>query len=247
LSKQTKISIVTATYNVADCLPFLIASLHQQTDQDFEWVVADGASDDGTLALLNAVSDIHSVSEIKTNISSQSDFGIYDALNRAIKTATGEYYLVVGADDVLAPEAIAKFREIADHQQPDLVSARVMAAGQLCRVRPRKPWLYGGFAYVNSHAVGTLIKKSLHEKFGMYSHAYPLVADQLFFKKVGDAGANIVSAEFIAGEYGVQGTSSADVLGVLTEDFRIQVATGENKMVQAILFVLRMIKLFRKF
>jgi len=235
------ISIVTATYNAAACLPGLIESLRKQTDQDFEWVVADGASDDDTLTLLNSVSDI------KVSISSQADFGIYDALNRAIKASTGEYYLVVGADDVLAPDAIALFREIAHGQHPDLISAKVMAEGRLCRVRQNKPWLYGGFAYVNSHAVGTLIKKSLHDKFGMYSRSYPLVADQLFFKKVGDAGAKIVSADFVAGEYGVQGTSSSDVLGVLTEDFRIQVSTGENKLVQAVLFVLRMIKLFRKF
>ena len=234
------ISVVTATYNASACLPSLIESLRRQTDQDFEWVVADGASRDGTLELLESVKDINVV------ISSQPDFGIYDGLNRAIQLSSGEYYIVLGADDLAYPESIASFRRIALNQSPDLVSANIMANGRLCSMRRQWPWLYGGFAYVNSHAVGTLIKKSLHEKFGMYSRSYPLVADQLFFKKVGDAGENIVPADFIAGEYGVQGVSSSDVLGVLTENFRIQVETGENKVVQTFLFLLRIIKLFRK-
>ncbi len=241
IENRTTISVVTATYNATASLPGLIESLRKQTDQDFVWVVADGASDDGTLELLKSVTDF------KVTITSQKDFGIYDALNRAVIASSGEYYVVAGADDVLAPGAIASFREIAESQHPDMISAKVMAEGQMCRVRRPWPWLYGGFAYVNSHAVGTLIKKSLHEKFGLYSKSYPLVADQLFFKKAGDAGARIVSADFVAGEYGVHGFSSSDVLGVLTEDFRIQLATGENKLLQTILFFLRVVKLFGRF
>jgi len=238
--KQVTISVVTSTYNALSFLPKLIESLSKQTDQNFEWIVADGASTDGTLELLKSVKGLNVV------ISSQPDFGIYDALNRAIRISNGVYYVVLGADDLIYPETIASFRRIAMNTHSDIISARIVANGNLCNVRRKLPWLYGALAYVNSHAVGTLIKKSLHDQFGMYSKSYPLVADQLFFKKAGDAGVNIVSADFVAGEYGVQGLSSSDVLGVLTEGFRIQVATGENKFVQAILFVLRLIKLFRK-
>ncbi len=239
--KRATISVVTATYNAANHLPRLIESLRGQTDKDFEWVVADGASDDGTLELLRSVTDINIV------ISSQADFGIYDALNRAIKISSGEYYIVSGADDILYPESVASFRQIASEKQPDMVSAKIMAAGRLCPVRRPWPWLYGAFAYVNSHAVGTLIKKSLHEQFGFYSRSYPIVADQFFLKKVGDAGAKIESSDFVAGEFGVHGSSGKDVLGVLTENFRVQLATGENKLVQTAFFLARTIKNFRKF
>jgi len=240
-SRGPTISLVTATFNASNSLPTLIDSLCNQTDRDFEWVVADGASDDGTIELLKSVTDIHVV------ISSQPDFGIYDALNRAVKNAKGDYYLVLGADDVLYPDSIASFRRIASNGQPDMVSARVKVNGKVYGPRRGQPWLYGAFAYVTGHSVSTLIKKSLHEKFGYYSKFYPLVADQFFFKRAGDAGARIELTDFVAGEYGTQGSSSRDVLGMLTEGFRVQLATGESKVVQSFLFLMRLIKLFKKF
>jgi len=89
------ISIITATYNAAAVLPRLVESLIAQTDQDFEWVVADGASTDGTLEILE---------QAKTRlknvvVDSRPDFGIYDAMNRAIKLSKSSYYLIVGADN----------------------------------------------------------------------------------------------------------------------------------------------------
>ncbi|MEN9258541.1 MAG: glycosyltransferase [Gloeomargarita sp. SRBZ-1_bins_9] len=100
--KGPLLSVVTATYNAAHDLPRLIASLAAQTDQDFEWVVADGVSTDGTLELLEQARQKLQ----RVVVDSRPDFGIYDALNRAVKLASGEYYLVVGADDMLFPEAI---------------------------------------------------------------------------------------------------------------------------------------------
>ena len=57
--KRATISVVTATRNAVEHLPNLIESLREQTDRDFEWVVADGASDDGTLELLRDITDLN--------------------------------------------------------------------------------------------------------------------------------------------------------------------------------------------
>ena len=125
--------MISATFNASKSLPTLIDSLRNQTDRDFEWVIADGASDDGTIDLLKSVTDIHVV------ISSQPDFGIYDALNRAVKNSKGDYYLVMGADDVLYPDSIASFRSIASNEQPDMVSARVKVDGKVCAIGDGRP------------------------------------------------------------------------------------------------------------
>jgi glycosyltransferase involved in cell wall biosynthesis len=79
------LSIVTATFNSEKNLPVLVESLRRQTDSDFEWVIADGGSTDGTLSILGKIDDLAIV------LSSEPDFGIYDALNRAISLASGEY------------------------------------------------------------------------------------------------------------------------------------------------------------
>src|SRR5262245_157296 len=98
------ISVITPTYNAATTLPRLIASLRTQTDRDFEWVIADGHSNDGTLEMLRGIDDLD------IRITSQPDYGIYDALNRGVRTCSGEYYVVIGADDFFEPEAIRNFR-----------------------------------------------------------------------------------------------------------------------------------------
>jgi len=91
MTKRASFTVITATYNAQNHLPMLIESLRKQSDKEFEWVVADGASDDGTLELLQSIDDLNIV------ISSQPDFGIYDALNRAIRDSSGKYYIVAGA------------------------------------------------------------------------------------------------------------------------------------------------------
>lgn len=54
-----KLSVITATYNAIEYLPDLVASLRKQLDKDFEWIVADGKSTDGTVEYLRSISDLN--------------------------------------------------------------------------------------------------------------------------------------------------------------------------------------------
>jgi glycosyltransferase involved in cell wall biosynthesis len=238
---SSTISIVTATFNVETFIPALIASLKNQTDSDFEWVVADGGSRDGTLELLTQAAD-----DLNIVIDSRPDFGIYDALNRAIHLSNGEFYLVIGADDTLYPDAIANFRRHVAATNADIIAAKIVCDGKTFGVRRPWPWLYGQFAYVSSHAVGSLIRRSLHERLGFYCASYPIAADQLFLLQAVKSRAQIVSVDSIAGEFYSKGLSGTDILGVLSESFRVQVKVGENPCIQFLLFSLRVIRHWRK-
>jgi glycosyltransferase involved in cell wall biosynthesis len=233
------ISVITATFNAAKVLPSLIESLRAQSDRNFEWVVADGASNDGTVDILRNAGDVvsHWISE--------PDFGIYDALNKAVKLATGEYYLVVGADDTLFPDAMRNFLDAADTSKADIVAAQVKSGERIHHVRRGPSWLFGQFSYVAAHAVGTLFRRQLHERFGYYSRRYPIAADALFIKKACQGGATVYAADFVAGEFGQGGTSSVDVAGSLSEFFRVQLET-ESKLPQLALYALRLIKNYRR-
>lgn len=237
-----KISIITATYNAAPVLPRLIESLRAQADRDFEWIVVDGASTDDTLAILAAAGDV------VTTFISEHDFGIYDALNKGLKTASGDYYLVLGADDSLYPDAIKQYRAalLAGPVFPDIVTASISSGGSVCSARVGRAWLYGLRGYVSSHSIGALIKRSLHDSHGYYSRKFPIAADQYFIKKAGDSGAVIKVCDFCAGVYGTEGVSSVDVAGTLTEIFRIQLATEKNKFFQLMIFVGRLLKNYRR-
>lgn len=229
------ISVITATYNAAECLPQLIASLRGQTDLDFEWVVADGGSEDRTLDQLAAVTGL------QVKVLKGPDFGIYDALNRAIRACDTDYYLVVGADDVLYSDAIANFKSaLAD--DVDIVAASITAGDRVVRPGRGKSWLYGQYEFVAGHAVGTLFRKSLHKQFGFYSRKFPIAADQLFIKHCCQGGIRLCRAEFVAGRFGLEGVSGVDTAGTLCEFFRVQLLTEKNRFLQVMLFLVRLLR-----
>ena len=234
--QRATISVITATYNAADHLPKLIESLRGQTDKDFEWVVADGASDDGTLELLRSVTGLNVV------ISSQADFGIYDALNRAIKISSGEYYIVCGADDFFHKDAIANFRRAIAESGADIIVANAMYGQRCLKVKHGPVWLFGGGALIAAHTVGTAIRKELHRVYGFYSRKYPIAADQYFLMQACKGGASRHEGGFVAGDIGRGGVSSVDRVGNGTEVFRVQLALGSSPVVQALLLMLRLLR-----
>ena len=235
-------SIVTATYNAAQVLPQLIASLQAQTDQDFEWIVADGASTDDTLALIEAA--MGTIGRGIT-VDSRPDFGIYDALNRGVKLASGEYYLVMGADDVLAPDAVENYRNACAESGADFVTAHSEAsAATNNRFRnPKYEWLYGPFAHVYGHAVSLAIKRSLHQRFGFYSRLFPIAADQMFILQAIHVGARVEKKSFIAGRFeSKDGSSGQNILGTLLEGFHVQLRFGHTLWLQTLILLLRIFK-----
>jgi len=238
---RSKISILTATLNAAKLLPRLIACLRAQTDGDFEWFVADGGSTDGTQALL------HDASDLRIRLTESSDFGIYDALNRAIGQVEEGYYLVVGADDLLFKNAVADYRaHAAMVGLPDFVAASIRQAGRTIPARRGLGWLYGMPGEASSHSVGLLIKRSCHDRFGLYSRHFPIAADQLFVKTALKGGATIARMNHVVGEFGTDGTSGSDSLGLLTELFRVQVRTERFVALQYLIFIARLLKYYIK-
>ena len=107
-------------------------------------------------------------------------------------------------------------------------------------------WLYGMRGVASCHSVALLIKKGLHERIGYYSNDFRLCADQLFVKSVLHAGGTINRCSFISGNYSNVGTSAADPALWFTDFFRVQMLTEKNRALQVCLFVLRLIKNFKK-
>ena len=234
-----KLSIVTATYNAMDHLPNLVASLRAQECKEFEWVVADGVSTDGTVEYLKSLKDIN------LKLISEKDFGIYDALNKAIEIASGDYYLVVGADDILFENAVNVYTSSLDSSF-DLITANIEVKNSIVRPKKGKLTLHGMASLISGHAVGVCIKKSLHSAHGFYVKSLPICADQLFIGMVCKKGGIVKHVDTTVGKYGVLGFSGTDTLGMITEFYRVQVMLGYNKYIQSIFLMLRIFKNLHK-
>jgi glycosyltransferase involved in cell wall biosynthesis len=107
------ISIVTSTHNAARQLPTAIKAMRKQTYSSFEWILIDGASADGTVDLIRENRDIvdHWVSE--------PDKGIYEAWNKGVELARGEWICFLGADDWLwDPDVLFNLSGVLERAYP---------------------------------------------------------------------------------------------------------------------------------
>ena len=93
-------SIITVTLNDYDGLVNTYESIILQKCKDYEWVIIDGASTDGTIAFLQ------SIVSSRTKWMSEKDFGIYDAMNKGILKSSGEYIVFMNAGDVFSDDNV---------------------------------------------------------------------------------------------------------------------------------------------
>jgi glycosyltransferase involved in cell wall biosynthesis len=89
-----KFSIITVCYNASATIKETIASILSQTYQELEYIVVDGKSSDGTVGILQSITDK------RLTFVSEKDTGIYNAMNKGLKIASGDYLIFLGADDI---------------------------------------------------------------------------------------------------------------------------------------------------
>jgi len=175
------LTIITVCYNEAHRIGRTVDSLTAQTSRSFEWIVVDGASTDGTLDLLQRYQPHISC------LISEPDHGLYDAMNKGIEMATGEYILFLNAGDFLQNrEVVTAFHKRAG--TADIVVGNMHIVYPDGREKDRKSSeksLDRELLYWRSfdHQV-TFIKRALFEKFGTYDLSFRIMADWEFFARV---------------------------------------------------------------
>lgn len=110
-------SIITVTYNAAETLPATLASVKEQSCKLYEYIVMDGVSKDNSVQLATDANITNA------RIISSPDKGLYDAMNKAIDVATGEYLIFLNAGDAFhSPDTLQKIADvIMNHDFPGIV------------------------------------------------------------------------------------------------------------------------------
>lgn len=173
------ISIITVNYNNASELKKTIESVVSQTFNDFEHIIIDGASTDGSIEVIKSFE-----SEIAYWIS-EKDTGIYSAMNKAIKIAKGKYCLFLNSGDFVTNKNV-----LADVSNRGL-DADIVYGNMIIHHRNGKKELGKMPEQITFHQmiVDTLwhpvsfIKKSLFDTYGCYREDIKIVADYEFFLK----------------------------------------------------------------
>jgi len=179
MPEQPLISIITVNLNDVEGLKRTMTSVIEQTWQEFEYIVIDGGSTDGSKQYIESHSD-----KIDYWVSEQ-DSGIYNATNKGIKAATGEYLLFLNSGDWLFENAVLD-------KVTDKLSDCDVLYGNMVKVFPDgKQHLDKGvngreitfytFAAGNLNHQATFIKRDLFEQYGLYDENIGIVADWKFF------------------------------------------------------------------
>ncbi|MCW3084102.1 MAG: glycosyltransferase [Bacteroidetes bacterium] len=200
-----KVSIITINYNDAAGLEKTIRSVIAQTYTDLEFVVIDGGSTDGSVDVIKKYAD-----KITFWVS-EKDKGIFNAQNKGIEKASGEYCLFLNSGDFLVNENVLKNAFSYNYSTAIIYGDMQIDVGNNQIVHgkmPEKISFYQMYSDTLWHPV-SFIKRELFTKFGNYDETFKMVADYDFFFRA--IIMNNVSTQHIPLEisvYNVNGFSS---------------------------------------
>lgn len=228
-TNSTVITIITAVYNAAQLIEETILSVLKQSYNNVEYIIIDGGSTDGTLDILRKYE--HAIDYWI----SEPDRGIYDAWNKGVCLARGEWIAFLGAGDLLMKEALQSYTDLISsyrHCIPEFVSSRVnLISGTRVLRSIGQKWKWNVFRkWMNVAHVGSLHSRSLFERYGLYDTSYRICADYEFLLR---PGASLRSAymDSITAYMRVGGTSNS--LQALWEAERAKVSTGGRSVVSS--------------
>lgn len=177
------VSIIIATYNSGKTLGKCLESVLQQRLHDWECIIIDGCSKDNTISILEDYKNRDS----RFRYISEPDKGIYDALNKGIKLASGKWLYVLGSDDWLTERGLSDLVEKAASES-DIVYGNIIDAypnGTFKVIKP-KPLRYFKYFMPLSHQ-GVIVSLSEVKNTGGFDLRYHVMSDynmlQTFFLK----------------------------------------------------------------
>lgn len=235
-----KLSIITVTYNSLDTLQDAYASLCDQFYSPWEWVVQDGGSTDGTVAWLESRTDqrIRWVSE--------KDNGIYDALNKAVRRAKGEWIGLLHADDVY-PHNNVLFEVVEAMEGHDAIygDLKYVQAANITKVL--RSWKSGAFSptllrkgWMPPHPT-LFLRKEIYAQVGEFDTQFKIAADYDFVLRVfaqPHLKVKYLPQVLMLMRQGGASSKVGNLLAKSQEDLRV---LKKNKMPQPYLILLRKI------
>lgn len=170
-----KLSIITINYNNKEGLEKTLASIKGQTYKNFELIVIDGGSTDGS------VQTIKKYSEIINYWVSEKDNGIYDAMNKGIVKASGEYLFFLNSGDRLWNSNTLQ-NVFNLNVNDDLVYGNYLIYNDPTSYKSPDFIKFSDYWFKSVFCHQTVfIKNSLFKKYGLYNTSFKVVADWDFF------------------------------------------------------------------
>lgn len=179
-----KLSIVTINYNNAVGLKRTMESVLTQSNKNFEYIIIDGGSTDGSVEVIKSLYNKFIEKAISIYALSERDSGIYDAMNKGVLKAVGEYVLMLNSGDYLLNDdvvnAVLPVLDGSDIVQGNTIQNLSNGTYRL-RGYGRSDISFIDAVEGNFLHQASFIKKSLHTRYGLYDKSYKKSGDTYFF------------------------------------------------------------------
>lgn len=201
------LSIITVNKNNAKGLRKTVLSVLQQSFSSFEYIIVDGGSTDDSYDFIQEITVKHS----GIVWSSEPDTGVFNAMNKGIMKAKGEYLLFMNSGDYLVDEDVLHSVFAEEHSADILLgAAQVSEYGRIVwTAYPKNQYSLNDLYHGSLAHQAAFIKKSLFSQFGLYREDLKFMSDWAFFLHVLILkNASIEPLNIIISDYNLEGLSS---------------------------------------
>ncbi len=202
-----KVSIITVCLNCHEAIESTVLSVINQSYSNIEYIVIDGNSSDGTLEVLAGYLDKIDY------VTSESDNGIYQAMNKGLEVCSGDYILFLNCGDRLYSETVIE-KLAAQSNSQDILYGDLMldfTDGRKNKIH-RQPVKLNRFLFIHRTLMhqSTLVNRRIFRIYGNFEEKYPISADLEFFLRVlFRPGVSKVHMPIIISSYDMHGISAS--------------------------------------
>ncbi len=193
------LTIITVCLNSEKTIARTIESIKNQTYQDFEYIVIDGGSTDNTL---NIISRYKKNFSNRLKIISETDSGIYDAMNKGIRKASGKWIHILNSDDCYTSKKALEniFVGLVSPSSIDWIVNNICLKNKTII-----PEIYKNL--ISIPHPGLIVQKRFYNENGLYDEKYQIISDCIFINKY-FCNANIFISNYILVKMGPGGISN---------------------------------------
>lgn len=204
------LSVITVNLNNKEGLQRTVESVIQQRFRDFEFIIVDGASTDGSIEVIKklagrSMENFHWLSE--------PDSGVYEAMNKGIRMSTGEYLLFLNSGDYLVDDRVFENIFSKPHTGDFLAGkCNVSENGKVIHTTNPPENITFGFLYNHGLAhQSTFIKREVFHKYGMYLEEFRYNADiEFWYRTIILQNCSTETLPYIITDYNIHGISTKE-------------------------------------
>lgn len=209
-----RISIITVCLNRVDTIERTVQSVINQNYNELEYIIIDGGSSDGTVDI------IKKYEPYITYWVSETDYGIYDAMNKGIAKSSGDVVAFLNSDDWYEDDTLCRVNDYFNQYDPMILSGKQ-------NIFQKKHWIKQMLEFdekeenirigMNCRHPATFVKRALFDRFGGFNTKYKIAADYEWMLRMYDNGIRVMKVDDVFTNFSSKGVSSINTEQTIRE------------------------------